>query len=80
MGLVRIACKARAGCSLHCLRIASATKAPTAGECGRSRTLTKATSRQNSGATKGVHFRLQFDSDRSKLLLVSHNFDRKRQG
>src|ERR1700751_3588254 len=37
----------------HDLRIASRTNAPTAFECGRPLTLTRFTSRQNSGSTTG---------------------------
>ncbi len=50
---VRAAWTASAGCSAHWACIASVTIAPSAGECGRPRTVTSETSRQNSGATKG---------------------------
>ena len=36
------------------IRIVSRRSAPTAGECGRPRTVTRCTSRQNSGSTKGM--------------------------
>src|SRR5262245_21183359 len=44
---------ARAGPPNQDERIATATSAPTAGECVRPRTVTRLTSRQNSGSTKG---------------------------
>ena len=45
---------ARARSFAHGLRMASRTRAPTAGECGRPRTVTRLTSRQISGSTKGL--------------------------
>src|SRR6476659_6002396 len=42
---------ASAGCPAQLTCIASRTSAPTPGECGRPRTVTRATSRQISGST-----------------------------
>ena len=49
----RLFCTASAAAPSHCVRMASRTSAPIAGECGRPRTVTRLTSRQNSGSTNG---------------------------
>src|SRR5262249_29068313 len=49
----RLFSTASAAAPSHCVRMASRTSAPIAGECGRPRTVTRFTSRQNSGSTSG---------------------------
>ena len=46
-------CTGGADSPVHCVRMASRTSAPIAGECGRPRTVTRFTSRQNSGSING---------------------------